>query len=132
MGTWFKANATIVLVIGEAVTLGVVTVIGFASHGTLLDSGPRVLATLIPVLFSWFLIATFLGAYEGNNRSDYHQLWRIVISGIYASPLAAWMRGMILNAPIIPIFVLVLGATSILGLIIWRVVYILLLKWVSE
>jgi hypothetical protein len=128
MGTWLRSNATLVLVIGDALMLGVVTLVGFASHGTLLEAGSRMLTTFIPLAFSWFLISPFLGVYGDYSRSDYHQLWRVLLAGTYASPLAAWLRGVLLNTPILPVFVLVLGAVSILGLVIWRVVFILMYK----
>ena len=128
MGAWLRSNNTIVLVIGDALTLGMVTLVGFASHGTLLEAGSRMLTTFVPLTFSWFLISPFLGVYQDYSRSDYRQLWRVLLAGIYASPLAAWLRGGLLNAPIQPVFVLVLGAVSILGLMIWRVGFILLYK----
>jgi hypothetical protein len=45
---------------------------------------------------------------------------------LFAGPLAVVLRGLILNAPIIPIFAVVLSATSALGLVIWRTLYFLL------
>lgn len=128
MGTWLRSNATRVLVIGDALMLVVVTVVGFASHGTLFEAGSRMLTTFIPLAFSWFLISPFLGVYRDYSRSDYRQLWRVLLAGTYASPLAAWLRGMLLDTPILPVFVFVLAAVSILGLMIWRVVFILMYK----
>ncbi len=43
-----------------------------------------------------------------------------------AGPLGVVLRGLILNAPIIPILAVVLSATSALGIIIWRTLYLLL------
>jgi hypothetical protein len=45
---------------------------------------------------------------------------------IFAAPLAAVLRGLILNAAIIPIFVVVLGATSAFGILVWRAIYFFL------
>lgn len=39
---------------------------------------------------------------------------------VFAGTFAVVLRGLILNAPIIPIFGVVLSATSALGLLIWR------------
>jgi hypothetical protein len=39
---------------------------------------------------------------------------------LFAGPLAALLRGLILNASIIPVFAVVLSATSALGMLIWR------------
>jgi hypothetical protein len=45
---------------------------------------------------------------------------------IFAAPLAAILRGLILNAPIIPIFVVVLAAISAFGMVLWRGIYFFL------
>jgi len=45
---------------------------------------------------------------------------------LFAGPLAVVLRGLILNAPIIPIFAVVLSATSAVGMMIWRGIYLLL------
>jgi hypothetical protein len=43
---------------------------------------------------------------------------------VLAGPLAAWMRGVLLgNAPILPVFVVVLGGVSALALLAWRALY---------
>jgi hypothetical protein len=43
---------------------------------------------------------------------------------IFVGPLAAILRGLILNAPVIPIFAVVLSATSAFGMLVWRVLYL--------
>jgi hypothetical protein len=41
------------------------------------------------------------------------------------------LRGLLLNAPIIPIFAGVLGATSAFGMLVWRGIYLFLgNKWI--
>jgi hypothetical protein len=45
---------------------------------------------------------------------------------IFAASFAAVLRGLILNAPIIPTFAVVLGATSAFGMLVWRGVYLFL------
>ena len=46
------------------------------------------------------------------------------VAMLFAGPLAVVLRGLILNAPIIPIFAVVLSATSALGMMIWRGIYL--------
>jgi hypothetical protein len=48
------------------------------------------------------------------------------VAMLFAGPLAVVLRGLILNAPIIPIFAVVLSVTSALGMMIWRGLYLLL------
>ena len=55
--------------------------------------------------------------------SDVKQLWRPVLAMVFAAPLAAVLRGLILNAPIIPIFAVVLAGTSAFAMLVWRWLY---------
>jgi hypothetical protein len=111
------------LLVGDVVTLGLVTLFGFASHGTLGSAGVRMLSTLIPVLISWFLVAPFLGVYRLEWTVDWRQLWRPFWAMVIAAPFAAWMRAVWLGSVILPIFVVVLGGISAIAILIWRLVY---------
>jgi hypothetical protein len=112
-----------VLVIGDVITIALVTGIGFATHGTLDTAGSRLLTTFIPLLLAWFAVAPFLGAYDPECMSEVLQLWRPFWAMILAAPLASWLRAVWLNAPILWLFVLVLGGFSALGILAWRALY---------
>jgi hypothetical protein len=118
-----KKPRIIWLLVGDMVTLGLVTIFGFASHGTLSTAGVRILTTLLPVLVSWFLVAPFLGAYRLEWVSDWRQLWRPFWAMVLAAPLAAWMRAVWLESVILPVFVVVLGGISAIAILIWRLIY---------
>jgi hypothetical protein len=109
------------LVLGDILALAVVTVIGFATHG---ESGPgylpRMLITFIPLAGSWFLSALWLGLFDPSLGASFKQLWRIPVAMLLAAPLAGVIRAALLGGTAIPVFVLVLGATSAAGLVIWR------------
>ena len=113
-----------ILVLGDLLAILIVTLIGFATHG---EAGvtflSRMAATFFPLLIGWFLLAPALGLFRLETVSDAKQLWRPVLAMIFAGALAAVLRGFSLNAPIIPIFALVLGATSALGMLVWRALY---------
>jgi len=109
--------------IGDIITLALVTAIGFASHGTLDSAGLRMLTTFVPLVVAWYLIAPHLGVYDPSNVSEFRQLWRPFWAMILAAPLAAWLRGMLLNVAISPIFVLVLGGVSAVAILLWRLLY---------
>jgi hypothetical protein len=115
-----------ILVIGDMIAIALVTGFGFATHGTLGSAGLRLLTTFVPLLFAWFAVAPFLGAYDLQRALKPSQLWRPFWAMVLAAPLAAWLRGAWLNAPILPIFVLVLGGFSSLGMLAWRAVYTLI------
>ncbi len=110
----------------DITALALVTVLGFASHGTLDSAGLRVLTTFIPLVISWFLIAPHLGVYDYSNTIDVRQLWRPFWAMVLAAPFAAWLRGLWLQSAILPVFVLVLGGVSSFSMLIWRLIYFLL------
>jgi len=116
------------LFIGDILTLVIVTIIGFASHGTIDTAGTRMLTTFLPLAAAWFLIAPHLKVYESQIVLDWRQLWRPFWSMVLAVPMAAWMRGMILNAPILPLFVIILGGVSAVGILAWRGLFLLVLN----
>ena len=113
-----------VLILGDILAILLVTIIGFASHGEASTSFlPRMVAAFFPLLISWFLLAPFLELFQPETTSNSKELWRPVLAMIFAGPLAAVLRGLLLNAPILPIFAVVLSATSALGMLLWRALY---------
>jgi hypothetical protein len=111
------------LIAGDILTLAIVTVIGFASHGTAGTAGARMLTTFIPLTVAWFLIAPHLLVYRKEKVYDIRQLWRPFWAIILAAPMAAWLRGLILGSPILPLFVIILGGTSAIAVLLWRVIF---------
>ena len=117
------------LFIGDILALAIVTIIGFTSHGEANTSFlPRMAAALIPLIISWFAIAPWFELFNPEITSDPKQLWRPALAMIFAGPLAVIIRGLILNAPIVPIFAVVLSTTSAFGMTIWRWIYTLISK----
>ena len=119
-----------VLIIGDLLAIGLVTYIGFATHGEAdVAFLPRMAAAFLPLTISWFLLASFVGLLQGQTVTHARQLGRVALTAFFAAPLAAVLRGFILNAPVIPIFAAVLAGTSALGMVIWRSLYLL---WVRK
>jgi hypothetical protein len=115
------------LIPGDILAIALVTFIGFAIHGEAgLSFLPRMLATFIPLTLAWFLLAPWLGLFQKEVTSVPWGLWRVAVVMLFAAPFAAVLRGLVLNAPIIPIFAVVLGLTSAFGMAVWRGVYLLL------
>lgn len=113
-----------ILILGDILAIALLTLIGFATHGeTDLSFLPRMAALFFPLLISWFLLAPALGLFQDELTSIPKQLWRPALAALFAAPLAAVLRGFLLNAPIIPIFAAVLAATSALGMVVWRAMY---------
>lgn len=111
------------LLLGDVVSLGLATLFGFASHGTLDTAGARILSTFIPLLAAWFLSAPFLGAYRLEWAAQLRQLWRPFWAMILAAPFAAWLRAVWLGGVILPVFVVVLGGVSAIAILVWRLIY---------
>ncbi|MGA7192384.1 MAG: DUF3054 family protein [Anaerolineales bacterium] len=126
------------LILGDTLTLLIITLIGFATHGeTSISFSPRMLTTFIPLLIAWFLLAPWFGLFNpaptlpppntfgiwGRWREATEGVIKVGVAMLFAGPLAVVLRGLILNAPIIPIFAVVLSAASAFGMIIWRALY---------
>ena len=121
-----------VLIAGDILAIGFITLIGFATHGeTGLSFLPRMAATFFPLVIGWFLLAPRLGLFQDEVIHNARQLWRPALAALFAAPLAAVLRGLMLNTPIIPIFAVVLGVISALGMVVWRALYFLLNRKVS-
>jgi hypothetical protein len=116
-----------ILILGDILAIALVTFIGFATHG---EAGasflPRIGAALFPLILSWFILAPALGLFQEQTVLQPGQLWRPVLAMIFAAPFATVLRGLLLNAPIIPIFAVVLSATSAFGMLVWRGIYLFL------
>jgi hypothetical protein len=66
-------NRRVVLILGDIISLAVITLIGFANHNEL-TAFPvnRMLARFIPLLVGWFLIAPWLGGSSGSYAREQH------------------------------------------------------------
>jgi Protein of unknown function (DUF3054) len=112
------------LILGDILSLLVITLIGFANHKELTTFPlERFLSTFLPLLASWFLISPWLGLFKTEAISDPRQLWRPVLAMLLAAPLASLLRAVVLNSVVIPLFVFVLGCSAALGLLVWRTVW---------
>jgi hypothetical protein len=115
------------VILGDVLAILITTLIGFAIHGEAdLSLLPRMAAAFFPLMIAWFLLSPWFGLFQQVITSNPKQLWRPALAAVFAAPLATVLRGLILNAPIIPIFAVVLSGTSALGMFVWRGLYFLL------
>ncbi len=120
-----SSRPTLLLAGGDVIAIGVITLIGFASHGELQVSfAGRMLTTFLPLLAGWFLIAPWLGLFDLRLASNPRQLWRPALAMLFAAPLAAVLRAALLNSVVLPLFVLILGGSAALGMLIWRILWL--------
>jgi len=122
-------NRRILLITGDVLAIAVVTAVGFATHSEL-GTAPlnRILATLLPLAFGWFLIAPWLGLFDPAVTADPRLLWRPPLAMLFVAPLAAFLRGAFLNSVILPLFVAVLGYSAAVAMLIWRGLWFLLTR----
>jgi hypothetical protein len=114
----------VVLIVGDLLTLLLVTIAGFARHGELGTSGLRLLTTFIPLSAAWFLVAPHLGVFDADRFSSPMQIWRPFWAMILAAPLAGWLRAVWLGEQVLPVFVVILGGISALSILAWRVLFL--------
>lgn len=117
-------NRRVLLSLGDILALAVITLIGFANHNELvLFPYYRMLASFLPLVAGWFLIAPWLRLFTPEITSNPRQLWRPVLAMLLAAPLAGLLRALMLNSVVIPLFVLILGGSAALGMLVWRSIW---------
>ena len=112
-----------ILFLGDFLTLGLVTLTGFATHNELMSAGARMLTTYVPLVAAWLMVGPVLGVYSNNNLRDWRNLWRPFWAMVLAGPMAALLRALILGTTIVPVFVIVLGGIAALAILAWRLIY---------
>jgi hypothetical protein len=117
------------VVFGDGITLAITTAVGFMAHGeTGTAFAPRMLATFLPLMAGWFLIAPWLGLFDEHVVLNPRRLWRPPLAMLLGAPIAGILRAALLGSSAQPIFVLVLGSSAGLFLLIWRGLYYFILK----
>jgi hypothetical protein len=114
----------LILAAGDVLVLAAVTVYGFASHDQLGTAGARMLTTFVPLLISWFLVSPHLQAFDLQRAGQARDLWRPFWAMILAAPLAVFIRAVMLNTAINPIFVVIIGGVAALALLTWRTIFL--------
>ena len=118
-----------ILILGDTVAIAILTVIGFATHGeTDISYIPRMATTFFPVLVSWFLIAPWLGLFDEQVVANPKLLWRILLAMVFIAPLAVILRATLLHSVVQPLFALILGGSNALGMLMWRGVYLFVVR----
>ncbi len=114
-----------ILLAGDGLVLLAVTLAGFENHSSSL-SGGRWLTSFLPLVIAWGLVAPWLGNYQQRIWQQPLQAWRVLLAMVLAAPLAGFLRAVLLNGTVIPIFVVALGGVSALSITAWRVIWALL------
>jgi hypothetical protein len=122
-------NKKSTLILGDLLAIAILTVIGFATHGEIgVSFLARMGTTFFPMLVSWFLIATWLDLFDERVISNPQLFWRILLAMLFAAPLAVVLRAALLHSVAQPLFVLILGSTNALGMLVWRGIFFLVAR----
>jgi len=118
-----------ILLIGDVAAILLTVVIGFQSHETGAVFFQRFAFTFLPWTFSWLLIAPKFNLFDLPTEKINKQIVKIFLAMLFASPLAAVLRAAWLGSSALPIFALILGFSTAIGLIIWRLIY---MRWFTR
>ncbi len=117
-----------ILIVGDTLTLLITVAIGFQSHETLSIFLQRFAFTFFPWTLAWIFVAPRFGLFEIPQLKLGKQSVQVVLAMLLVSPLAVVLRAAWLGSAALPLFALIMGASSALALIVWRTIFI---KWVS-
>ena len=119
----------LLLILGDALALLIVTAVGFATHREL-GSAPllRIFAILFPLAWGWAMVAPWLGLYDPVLTANPKLLWRPAYAMLLAGPFMAFLRGALLNSVILPLFVAVFTLSAALAMTLWRALWWLLTR----
>jgi hypothetical protein len=122
-------NKKTILILGDILAIAILTLIGFATHGTTdMSYLPRMAAAFFPVLFAWFVLAPWFGLFDEQVNENYKLLWRVALVSLFAAPLATTLRAVWLGSTALPLFTFILGSSNALGMLVWRSIYISIAK----
>ncbi|MEW6093874.1 MAG: DUF3054 domain-containing protein [Chloroflexota bacterium] len=125
--TFMVPKYRIWLLLGDVLTIALLTLIGFATHGELQTSFlARMFTTFLPLLAGWFLIAPWLGLFRPEITKEPRQLWRPFLAMLLAAPIAGTLRAVMLGSVVLPLFVGILGGSAAIGMLIWRAIWLLI------
>lgn len=118
-----------ILILGDIISLAILTVIGFATHGeTGFSFLPRMGVIWLPMLFGWFVLSPWFGLSDEQVIISPRNLWRIILVMLFVAPLAATVRAALLGAAMLPLFPLILGGSNAIGMMVWRWIYIFIAR----
>jgi hypothetical protein len=121
-----------ILILGDVLTLVIVTIVGFITHGPItLELLPRMMTTFLPLLAGWFLLAPLLRLFSPKITTNLLQLWRPLYAILLAAPLITVLRAVMLNGIALPLFVLILGSSTALGIFLWRLLFLFIQRRLS-
>lgn len=122
------SRALALLLVGDALTLALVTLVGLGVHAELDRAATRLWPNFLSLWAGWLLVAPHLQAYQLERAAEPQSLWRPFWAMVLAAPFGLWLRSYWLGTVILPVFVLVMGGISALAILVWRALYLVWLR----
>lgn len=113
--------------IGDFTAFFIITLIGFFNHQSSLSIG-RFLVTFIPLCAAWLITAPWFGLFEKDQISNATVWWRVIWAVMLSTPLALFVRALLLNSSVLVTFALVMISTSIIAILVWRFIWFFISK----
>ena len=129
-GSKSSANRLILLVSGDFVAMFVIVLVGRVSHAFSAADLVGGLWTAAPFIISWFLVTPWAGLFRPVVSLNWRSLApRLLLAWcIIGLPLAMVLRALFLGRSIpegiVPVFALVMLATTTVTMLLWRLLYI--------
>ncbi|MGH2583091.1 MAG: DUF3054 domain-containing protein [Anaerolineales bacterium] len=125
---WFwPRRSQVILLLGDALMIDLLILIGFRYHNIDETAGPRLFLNWLSFFFAWLLVASALRFYDPRWTARRGDLWRAFPVAGLAALLGTLLRAPLLDTTINPLFVLVMAAVIAVGLFLWRSLYVFLL-----
>lgn len=116
------------LLLGDSGTIIIIVLLGGLFHKTITYNYSSIFITSISWIIGWISLASISRLYNHEYVIKIESVWFSVWVMILASPIAGLIRGVILEKPIIPVFVGVLGGVLAISMFFWRLLYMNLNK----
>ncbi len=109
------------LALGDALTLLLVTLSGFASHNELQAAFiGRMLLSWIPFTLAWWLLTARMGLLDPSAKMSWRLTFDLGVAALYAAALGMLVRAWRLGGVLIPLFALVMAGVAWPALWLWR------------
>lgn len=117
-----------ILLLGDIAAIFLTVAAGFQNHETVSIFFQRFAFTFVPWTLAWLLIAPKFDLFSLPFEGMRMQMAKIIYAMLLASPLAVVLRAAWLGSAALPLFALIMGASSALALVIWRLIFA---KWIG-
>jgi hypothetical protein len=112
------------LAVGDATAILVAVALGFVNHANISGFLDRFAFTFLPFTIAWFISAPRFGLFDLSSSAWKKLALQISAAMFLAAPLAVIFRAAWLQSSALPLFTLIMGASTAIALFVWRFIYL--------